>query len=78
MILQKWFGRCSSCGEWNTCVEEVERKDTFSKRPPFGMEITKQKPMLLRDIEGVNEERIDMKNEELNRVLGVEGWYQDH
>lgn len=66
----KWFGRCSSCGEWNTCVEEVERKDTSSKQLPFGMEITKQKPMLLRDIEGVNEERIDMKNEEFNRVLG--------
>ena len=19
---RRWFGRCVSCGEWNTCVEE--------------------------------------------------------
>ncbi|HID11841.1 MAG TPA: DNA repair protein RadA [Candidatus Latescibacteria bacterium] len=23
----RWFGRCPECGEWNTCVEEVVRKE---------------------------------------------------
>jgi predicted ATP-dependent serine protease len=24
----KWIGRCPSCGEWNTYVEEVVQKET--------------------------------------------------
>ncbi|MGZ4037722.1 MAG: DNA repair protein RadA, partial [Bacteroidia bacterium] len=28
----KWVGRCGSCGEWNTIVEEVVRKETKNDR----------------------------------------------
>ena len=27
----KWQGKCDSCGEWNSIVEEVSKTDDFSK-----------------------------------------------
>ena len=27
----KWQGKCDTCGEWNTIVEEVAKNDGFSK-----------------------------------------------
>ena len=66
----KWVGKCPSCGEWNTYVEEVVRKETTHKRPESGIEIPKGKPIVLRDIETDDEPRIDMHDQELNRVLG--------
>ena len=69
----KWFGRCPSCGEWGTCVEEV-----VSAKPDKGgshagalqLPGQKEKPRRLSEIEGVEEPRIDLHDEELNRVLG--------
>ena len=29
----KWVGKCPSCGEWNTYVEEIIRKEPANKRP---------------------------------------------
>ncbi|MBP6230043.1 MAG: DNA repair protein RadA [Paludibacteraceae bacterium] len=66
----KWFGKCSACGEWNTCIEEVERKESKSSQRIVGIERPPQKPILLHKIETTQEQRIDMHNEELNRVLG--------
>jgi DNA repair protein RadA/Sms len=66
----KWVGKCPSCGEWNTYVEEIVRKETPNKRPVSGMETPKAKPVALNDIEAGDEPRIDMHDEELNRVLG--------
>ena len=68
----KWFGKCSACGEWNTCIEEVERKESKSSQRIVGIERPPQKPILLHKIETTQEQRIDMHNEELNRVLGVQ------
>ena len=31
----KWVGKCPSCGEWNTYVEEIVRKEVANKRPPI-------------------------------------------
>lgn len=28
----KWVGKCPSCGEWNTYVEEIVRKEVPNKR----------------------------------------------
>ena len=28
----KWIGRCPSCGEWNTYVEEVVKKETSREK----------------------------------------------
>ena len=29
----KWVGKCPSCGEWNTYVEEIVRKEPTNRRP---------------------------------------------
>jgi DNA repair protein RadA/Sms len=66
----KWFGKCSACGEWNTCVEEIEYKEPKSAQRVVGFVVQSQKPVLLHEIETTHEQRIDMCNEEVNRVLG--------
>lgn len=69
----KWLGKCPNCGEWNTYVEEVVAKEVPSaKRPaPAGLsERGQARPVLLRDITAEKEDRLDMKDQELNRVLG--------
>lgn len=68
----KWVGKCPNCGEWNTYVEEiVATKEPSAKRIIPGItETGKVRPVLLRDITSEEESRIDLKDEELNRVLG--------
>ena len=66
----KWIGKCPSCGAWNTYVEEIIRKTSSNKRPSSGIEISKSKPQPLCEIETDDEPRINMHDEELNRVLG--------
>lgn len=65
----KWAGRCPSCGEWNSFVEEIVSKGA-SKKGAGGMEVQGQKPILISDVEALNEPRINTCNNELNRVLG--------
>lgn len=73
----KWAGKCPSCGQWNTFVEEVVRKEApVAKHVAHGIESIRSKPQLLHEITAGEEQRIDMGDEELNRVLGgglVEG-----
>lgn len=67
----KWVGKCPSCGEWNSYVEELVAKETTAKRSIPGITDTgKARPTLLRDITSEEESRIDLHDEELNRVLG--------
>jgi len=66
----KWIGKCPSCGEWNSYVEEIISKDNSPKIHLGGLEITKQKPVRLTDVETSEESRIDTSSNELNRVLG--------
>jgi len=66
----KWIGKCPSCGEWNTYVEEIVSKDNSPKISLGGLEITKQKPVKLDEVETSEESRIDTSSNELNRVLG--------
>ena len=64
----KWVGKCNSCGEWNTFVEEiVEREAPKSLSFLTG---TGNQPKLLHEVSSENTERIDTCNQELNRVLG--------
>lgn len=65
----KWAGKCPSCGEWNTMVEEkVKTKPSRSPSPVSG--VVKSHPQAISDIEALSEPRIHMPSEELNRVLG--------
>ena len=67
----KWIGKCPSCGAWNTYVEEVVSKEPPAKRPLFDVpDRGKVRPVLLRDITATEEARIDLRDGELNRVLG--------
>ncbi len=66
----KWIGKCPSCGEWNTYIEEVVHREIPNKRPVSGIETPKAKPISICDITTSDEPRIDLKDEELNRVLG--------
>ena len=64
----KWYGKCPSCGEWNTLNEELnsqQTKNSFSNS--FS---TVNQVLALDDICGVNDERIPTKIEEFDRVLG--------
>lgn len=66
----KWLGKCPACSEWNTFVEELvapKGKDViaFSK----GTSRT-AKPQAIQEIEMQTEHRIQMSDDELNRVLG--------
>lgn len=65
----KWEGRCPGCGQWNTMVEE--RVSTKSSRSvSAGRGTVKSKPQRVSEIQALNEPRIHMPSEELNRVLG--------
>lgn len=65
----KWEGRCPGCGQWNTMVEErVSAKS--SRSVSAGRGTVKSKPQRVSEIQALNEPRIHMPSEELNRVLG--------
>jgi len=65
------MGKCPSCGEWSTFVEELIRKDAASKQEDTrSFREGKSVPMTLREIKADEEPRIDMQDTELNRVLG--------
>ena len=66
----KWIGRCPSCGEWNTYVEEVIKRDTDKNRQVVPGRKGEPQPVLIPDIETGKEIRIDTCNHEFNRVLG--------
>ncbi len=70
----KWVGKCTACGQWNTYVEEVVRT---AKPAPSRFDVSasgedgkQNRPQYLRDVTMREEPRIDMGDEELNRVLG--------
>ena len=65
----KQLGRCPVCGQWGTYEEEtVERAGIAAKTPKIisGGAV----PVLLGDVAVAQEKRLDMKNGEVNRVLG--------
>jgi DNA repair protein RadA/Sms len=64
----KWIGKCPSCGEWNTFQEEVLEKPSSKNKSII--DLIKSKPTAIQDITSSNEERINTKSIELNRVLG--------
>ncbi|HBC39593.1 MAG TPA: DNA repair protein RadA, partial [Porphyromonadaceae bacterium] len=67
----KWMGKCPACGEWGSLVEELVRKDASSRiTDTRSFESVKSQPLPLREIRAEQEPRIDMNDEELNRVLG--------
>ncbi len=68
----KWIGKCPSCNEWNTYVEEVVQ--TSVEHNKWKTEKVKEskasKPRLITEIDLEQSPRIVLPDEELNRVLG--------
>lgn len=64
----KWIGRCNSCGEWNTYVEQ-----RIPKGPARSTSVRKDSyttPISLEEVQSDQVARIDLRNGEFNRVLG--------
>lgn len=73
----KWIGKCPACGQWNTFKELRIAAETGSSAARSAaqsvrssLSTNKNKPLCLKDISIHDEPRLDMKDEELNRVLG--------
>jgi len=81
----KWMGKCPSCGQWNTFKQIRIANDTGSSAAKnaamtmrhggadmlFGANSASEThPLNLREITTQAEPRIDMNDQELNRVLG--------
>ncbi|HLS66391.1 MAG TPA: DNA repair protein RadA [Pseudogracilibacillus sp.] len=64
----RWMGKCSSCNNWNTFVEELKQKSTSKKMSVSTSSPTK--PMRVSDINYEKEHRLLTDMQELNRVLG--------
>ena len=72
----KWLGRCSSCGAWNSMIEEVLAKEP--ELPHQAGAFTEQRavPVPLSEVTFSQEARISLNNAEVERLLGgglVEG-----
>ena len=76
----KWIGKCPACGEWNTFAEVKVGKAPVSSSQRGKMtsgwdssslgESKRELPILMSKIETSEEPRINMRDGELNRVLG--------
>lgn len=69
----KWLGKCPSCQQWNTFVEEIIEKSKAAVPDWKASSTTTQraaKPSTIKDIVFKEEHRIITDDEELNRVLG--------
>ncbi|HUM46001.1 MAG TPA: AAA family ATPase, partial [Chitinophagales bacterium] len=67
----KWIGKCPSCGEWNTYVEEVVKKEkgaTPWRKKDRGLK--ELRPQRLDEISHELNQRYITPDEEINRVLG--------
>lgn len=65
----KWLGKCPSCNEWNTFVEEIIEKNIPSV-VAFSSSSRNAKPQAIHTIENQEHVRLILKDAELNRVLG--------
>ena len=71
----KWSGKCPSCGMWNTMKEMTVKAPTAqtvtaAARKSATGKADESRPHTLSEIDSTMEPRIDMHDEELNRVLG--------
>ena len=66
----KWIGKCPSCQQWNTYVEEVVKKSSSIEKLISNSSIKKNSPQLLKDVQPLSENRILFSDNEFNRVLG--------
>ena len=63
----KWIGKCPSCGQWNTFIEEVVVKTSGVAESSHAAGFYTVK---LHEVDAKSQPRLDTQTGELNRVLG--------
>jgi DNA repair protein RadA/Sms len=67
----KWLGQCPACRQWNTLQEEIAAPEPRAGTAPRGWGAgSSRRPVPLREIEALEEERRRTGIGELDRVLG--------
>lgn len=67
----KWVGKCYSCGEWNTLVEEIAMTGKSTSSRSIGSSLTtRQRPLPVTEVSVDQLPRLSTGVEEFNRVLG--------
>ena len=69
----KWLGKCPSCAQWNTFVEEVIHKEGKKTAAPWNEphgNNVKAKTILLNELKTAEQPRTGTGDTELDRVLG--------
>ena len=66
----KWSGKCPACGAWNSFVEKIVRNTPVSRSAVQPGDSMLSKPVLIDSVATDALPRIDMRDGELNRVLG--------
>ncbi|MBU3713970.1 MAG: DNA repair protein RadA [Ferruginibacter sp.] len=69
----KWLGKCPSCNQWNSFVEELIVKGNDKGKKDEWKEYSgneKIKTVSINEVSSAEEKRIITKDQELNRVLG--------
>lgn len=67
-VSPRWVGKCASCNEWNTFVEEVSTPLKLSKKPAGAASTIE--PVPLEDLETEDVPRVKTNIDEFDRVLG--------
>lgn len=65
----KWYGKCPSCGEWNTMNEEIVDKSSTTVQKTKRVS-TYTRPVSINSIDTTDEQRYFTGSRELDRVLG--------
>lgn len=69
----KWMGKCYTCGEWNTYVEEIISKENereTRKKSWQSKDADSPQPVALSEVKAGEIFRLETPDQELNRVLG--------
>ena len=66
----KWVGKCPGCNQWNTLIENKIHSKQSSSSFNSSERLIDNQPLLIHNINTTGEERINMHDKELNRVLG--------
>lgn len=69
-VYPKWQGQCHACGEWSTIVEEQTEVPSKGSTARISSKTTDSRPIRLSSIDLAEQQRRDMLDPELNRVLG--------
>ncbi len=66
----KWYGKCPSCGEWNTMNEEIKETSKASAAAARSHATAYAPPVHISEISTTDEIRYQTGSKELDRVMG--------